>query len=70
MELRSCLRTIMSVRAGFWFTPLLSGRDPFSSPPFFILPRHPYGMAVSAYHFIGDFEIGGKCGDGKTKENF
>jgi hypothetical protein len=40
------LRTITSVRAGFWFTPLLSGRDPFSSPTFFTLPRHSCGTAV------------------------
>jgi len=45
-KLRSCLRTIMSVRAGFWFKPLLSGRDPFSSP-LFSLPRHSCGAAVN-----------------------
>ena len=39
----------MSVRAGFWFTPLLSGRDPFSSPTFFTLSR-PYGTAVYLFH--------------------
>jgi hypothetical protein len=31
VKLRRCLRTIMSGRAGFWFTPLLSCRDPCSN---------------------------------------
>jgi hypothetical protein len=46
MKLRSCLRTITFERAGFWCIPLLSGREPFSSPPFFTSRRHSCGMAV------------------------
>ncbi len=33
-----CLKAIMSVRTAFRLAPLLSGRDPFSSPTF--LTRH------------------------------
>ncbi len=43
----------MSVRAGFWFTPLLSGRDPFSSPTFFTLPHHSCGTAVKLIYYYG-----------------
>ena len=48
----------MSARAGFWFTPLMSGRDPFSSPTFFTLPSHSCGTAMNKILVLFDSKTG------------